>query len=117
MAKIGIVGSRRRKCRDEVVALVDSLPQDTVVISGGCRGVDAWAEEAARARGLEVVVHLPKLPENGDYLEICKAYYARNRLIVEDSDMLYAFVSGDRRGGTENTVKHAVQLGKKIVFM
>lgn len=115
--RFGIVGSRRRSCKPEVIALVGSFPADAVVVSGGCRGVDTWAVEAALARGLKIAVHLPLLPATQDYKESCEAYYARNKRIAEDSDMLYAFVAADRRGGTENTVKHAVRLGKKVVLM
>lgn len=89
-------------------ALVASFPPDTVVVSGGCRGVDSWAEAAARHRGLQVAIHLPDLPETpADYYDTVKAYYARNEKIVLDCDFGYAFVAPDRKGGTENTLRWA----------
>ncbi|MAE81809.1 MAG: hypothetical protein CMB80_03655 [Flammeovirgaceae bacterium] len=113
--KIGIVGSRRRHCKDLVEALVAEFPQGTVVVSGGCRGVDSWAAEAAAKRGLGVIVYAPDLPSgNSPRWEFTKAYFARNKLIAENSDVLYAFVSPDRKGGTENTIKHAKELGRRI---
>ena len=113
--KIGIVGSRRRDCQDLVEALVAEFPKGTVVISGGCKGVDTWAAEAATYQGLSVVVFTPDLPPDGSpHWEFTKAYFARNKLIAENCDVLYAFVAPDRKGGTENTIKHAKKLGKKI---
>ena len=48
--RIGIVGSRRRTDRDAVEACIAELAPDTVVVTGGARGPDRWAEQAARAR-------------------------------------------------------------------
>jgi len=113
--RVGIVGSRRWKDREAVVVLVNELPADSVVISGGCRGVDTWAATAARSRRLEVAEYLPDLPPSGSPIwAFTKAYHARNRQIVENSDVIFAFVAPDRRGGTENTIKHARELGVRV---
>ncbi len=110
--RVGIVGSRRWQNREMVEALVNDLPLDSVIVSGGCRGVDSWAASAAHSRGLEVVEHLPCLPAGGGPRWVyTQAYHARNLKIVEDSDIIYAFVAADRKGGTENTIKHAQKLG------
>lgn len=118
---IGIVGSRRRTDRQSVIDLVNSLPEDSVVISGGCRGVDTWAKEAALNRGLQYKEFSPQWPKpynpNMSYFEQCEVFYARNRQIAEASDTIYAFVSSDRKGGTENTIKHAEELGKQVVIL
>ena len=118
--RVAIVGSRRRTDRESVEHLVDSLPEDTVIVSGGCRGVDTWAKEAAEARDLEVVEHLPQWPRpyrKMSYFEMVEVFYARNRRIVEDAEVVYAFVAPDRTGGTENTIKHAKELGVKVVIL
>ena len=113
---VGIVGSRRWKSRATVENLVNTLPADTTVVSGGARGVDSWAVECARKRGLKVVEFLPVFPENVGFSrwEYTKAYYARNRQIAEHSHVVYAFVASDRKGGTENTIKHAKELGVPV---
>jgi hypothetical protein len=94
---VGIVGSRRRQDRVAVIAFVKSLP-DSVVVSGGCpNSVDTWATAAARARGLDVIEHLPR-PDGPGRLAFTKACYARNELIALDSHVLIAFIAPDRVG-------------------
>lgn len=114
---IGIIGSRKRKDLHKVSALVDSLPTNCVVVSGGCKGVDSVAADRAKERGLDVVEFLPLLKQGMSYPEMVQAYYARNKKIAEKSEIIYAFVSEDRKGGTENTIKHAKALGKKIIIL
>jgi hypothetical protein len=53
---VAIVGSRNFPHKHWVDAFVDRLQPDTVVISGGAKGVDTWAEKAARKRGLNVKI-------------------------------------------------------------
>ena len=112
---VGIVGSRRWKSRAAVETLVNTLSPNTTVVSGGARGVDSWAAEFARKRGLKVIEFLPDLPSNGNpRWEYTKAYNARNRQIAEHSHVVYAFVAPDRKGGTENTIKYAEDLGVPV---
>ena len=113
--RVGVIGSRRWKDRRSVEELVKHFPQGTVVISGGCRGVDSWATETATHSGLEVVEHLPEMPDAGSpRWKFTKAYHNRNRKIAEDVDVLFAFVAPDRRGGTEYTIKHAMKIGVRV---
>ena len=112
---VGIVGSRRWKNRAAIESLVKTFPPNTTVVSGGARGVDSWAVEYARKCGLKVKEFLPDLPMNGNpRWEYTKAYHARNRQIAEHSHVVYAFVAPDRKGGTENTIKHAEDLGVPV---
>jgi predicted Rossmann fold nucleotide-binding protein DprA/Smf involved in DNA uptake len=112
--RYGIVGSRKRLDRYIVEAFVHCLPKESVVVSGGCKGIDTWAVDAAIKNGLQTKVFLPLLIDNMSYGEMCEAYYARNRQIVEDCDILIAFVSHDRKGGTEYTVNYALAAGKPV---
>ena len=117
MDRVGIIGSRRFKLKGSIKSLVKSLPKTSTVVSGGCKGVDTWAESAAKDRGLDTLIFLPLLPPKGSpRYEFTKAYYARNKLIVENSDIIHAFVSIDRIGGTENTIKHAKKLNIPVVI-
>jgi len=113
--KVGIVGSRRRKDYWKIWELVELLPRDTVIVSGGCKGPDKWATEHAKTRGRKIIEFLPDLPPNGSpRYEFTKAYHARNKQIAENVDVLYAFVAPDRKGGTENTIGYAKKLKKEI---
>lgn len=90
------------------------LPAGAVVVSGGCRGVDSWAADAARRRGLQVVEHLPDLDGVRNRGEAAGRYYARNQQIVDDCDRVIAFPSADRSGGTEDAIRRAEKAGKPI---
>jgi predicted Rossmann fold nucleotide-binding protein DprA/Smf involved in DNA uptake len=114
--KYGVVGSRRRSDRESVYKFIDTLSLDDVVISGACRGVDTWAAERARQRGIKVIEHKPDLSKCKTYLDKVYAYYARNKLIAKDCDILIAFVAPDRKGGTENTISYAREFEKKILI-
>jgi YspA, cpYpsA-related SLOG family len=112
--RIGIIGSRSRTDRGTVEACIAELTPDTVVVTGGARGPDHWAEQAARARGLGVVVHKPDLGLASTRWQATKRYYARNQAIVDDSDRIIAFVAPDRTGGTEDTIRRAERAGKPV---
>lgn len=117
--RIAIVGSRRRDCKDEVEKLVDELAvcnKNLVIVSGGCRGVDTWAEDYAKSLGIETDIYLPNLENLLNKIDMIRRYYARNKLIVENSAVIYAFVADDRKGGTENTIWWANKLGKQVVI-
>lgn len=112
--RYGIIGSRKRTDKQSVVNLVNSFSESDIVVSGGCLGPDVWAEKAATAKNLDVKIFLPDLPPKGSpryKYRMIDAFYARNRLIVENSDIIHAFVSHDRSGGTEYTIKYAKKIG------
>jgi predicted Rossmann fold nucleotide-binding protein DprA/Smf involved in DNA uptake len=92
-----------------VRAFVDTLPDDAVVVSGGADGVDDAAATAARARGLEVVEYLPDYKMYNGKL----APLVRNRLIVEDCDVLVAFPA-PWSTGTWHAVRLAKDSGKEV---
>jgi hypothetical protein len=108
--RVGIVGSRNYPSEPTVRSYVRSLPAGTVVVSGGARGVDSWAEDEARRCGLEVVVYKP--------LEVvirsrgfAAAAHHRNQAIAKGCDRLVAFSVGVSRG-TASTIRYARELGR-----
>ena len=107
--RVGVVGSRRRTDCETVEAAMAALAPGTIVITGGARGPDRWAEEAARTRGLEVVVHEADLDGVRVRWQAAERFYARNQRIVDDSEMVIAFVAPDRTGGTEDTIRQAAR--------
>jgi len=118
MHVIGVVGSRRRNTgedRQRVYLTIHHHRQyvggNTMLVSGGCpQGADLFAEEYADMHRLPIIRHLPDRTQLRDDVPARAAYaiiaYARNELIAKDADTLIACVAPDRKGGTENTIKH-----------
>ena len=102
--RVAIVGSRDYGRLDQVRTYIDLLPEFTVILSGGARGVDQCAAEAARERGLEVQEYLPDWKSLGR-----KAGVARNALVVDQADLVVAFWDGKSRG-----TKNAIDLARNM---
>jgi hypothetical protein len=122
--KVGIIGSRRRntlKDRKQVLKIVGNLisvkdSEPFELVSGGClQGADAFAEAAARAYEIPIKVfpvdRSTPILHKGEFAERA---FSRNRQIAEYSTVIVAWVTPDRTGGTENTIKHAHELKKPV---
>ncbi len=107
--KIAVVGSRGYRKLENVRKLVRSFPKDTVLISGGARGVDRTAEDEARKLGLKVIVHVALWHKYGK-----AAGPIRNKLIVDDAEMMHAFWDG-KSPGTRNAIDQAAKKGIPVV--
>ena len=87
----------------------------TEVITGGARGIDTLAFQAAESIGLRNRQFLPdrrKFPGK----QILKAYQERNRQIVDRCDILLAVWDGKSRG-TKNTLSYARKSGKPVFLI
>lgn len=125
--RIGIVGSRRRNTlRDRriVFDIVERLApslfpgQPVTIVSGGCKGPDSFAAEAARFYKLDTKIFpVPTDPPIQDRNDFRERAYARNTLIAEASEDLYALVAPDRKGGTEDTIRKAHALRKNVFLV
>ena len=105
MKKIAIIGSRSFNDYD---FLKNKLKELTItgsdmVVSGGARGADSLAERYAKENGLKTIVHLPNWDEYGK-----SAGFIRNKLIIDDADIVVAFWDGKSRG-----TKHSIDLAEK----
>lgn len=106
--RVAIVGSRKYPDLDAVRRYVETLPKDTIIVSGGAEGVDQSAELAAKACGLNVCIYYPRWDLHGK-----GAGFARNVLIVLNCDRLVAFWDGTSRG-TKHTIDRALAEGLDV---
>lgn len=126
---IGIVGSRRRDTARDLQevrhALISELSNYTdreiIIVSGGCpKGGDRFAEMLAEELDLRTIIHYPdrsSLPNPPHRWDFARINYERNTLIARDSDILIACVASDRKGGTEDTIKKYLKMGKKNLIL
>lgn len=105
---VAIVGSRDYSNLEAVRAYVQSLPKDTVIVSGGARGVDSVAEQEARKCGLKVLIFPAEWEKYGK-----SAGYRRNVDIVTAADQVVAFWDGESRG-TQHSINLARAQGKPL---
>lgn len=121
--KIGIVGSRRRSSLKDRQIVFDILfeawlvrKMNVTVVSGGAKGPDSFGEEWAKMNGKPTIIH--RIPQDlPNKREFTKHAFERNGWIVRDSDVVFALVHPDRKGGTENTIQHCVKQGKKFFLV
>jgi hypothetical protein len=111
--KVAIVGSRDYPDARQVIRYVLDLPPNTIVVSGGARGVDHWAEETARMIDLERIIYRPRVRSYVSYATACKE---RNEKIVETADRVVAFWDG-LSGGTADTISKAKDAEKKLLII
>jgi predicted Rossmann fold nucleotide-binding protein DprA/Smf involved in DNA uptake len=122
--RIGIVGSRRRNSfsdrkivTDIIRKAIDKYGRENVtIVSGGCeKGADAFAKSVTSIYQVNYQEHpIPRDPPVKHLGEFTERAYARNRKIAEDCDVLFALAHPDRTGGTENTISHALELGRRV---
>ena len=106
--RIGIVGSRNFGDLEKVKEYVKSLDKDTIIVSGGAKGVDETAEKMGEELGMKVVLFKPDWKKYGRGAGI-----VRNKEICEYSDMICAFWDGKSKG-TLNTIDTAKKMNMII---
>ena len=107
---------------------IDSLGsglRDITIVTGDCdKGGDHFAKYLANIYKCKLDEKKIKDPETGkemdfknhrwfDWFTMCTIFYDRNEEIVKEPlDYLIALVAPDRKGGTENTIRHFRRLHK-----
>lgn len=125
--KIGITGTRKGMTAWQEKNLIDFLfnnPSFSIeeIHHGDCVGVDEEVCDIARLNGLRTVCHPPedetlRAFTDNDIFHAAKPYFARNRNIVNDCDILLVFPyesSHQYRGGTWYTHDYALKVGKTV---
>ena len=111
--RIAIVGNRDfpQEARGLIYDFIQSLPDDTVVISGGAPGVDKCAEVWAKGRGLATEIYPANWEQYGK-----SAGMIRNREMITACDRVTAFWNGKSRG-TLNSINLGKQMRKPTEVM
>ncbi len=118
--KVAIVGSRDFAWHDTpwdeprtegkqvfIQQVVGRLTQGDYVVTGGAAGADFWAEYFAVHYKVSRIVHEAQWEKYGK-----SAGPIRNRLVVSDADVLFAFYSDKSKSrGTQNCVSQALKSG------
>lgn len=112
---IAVVGSREGITRELVeaklaalTAKLTALGWTPVIVSGGARGVDTFAEDWARAHSFQAIVFRADWHIHGK-----SAGYKRNVDIVNKADIVVAFWDGQSRG-TAHSIKLTRDAGKRL---
>jgi hypothetical protein len=117
--KVAIVGSRdfdwtptenndHTRAKSKLIEfLVVAMESDDYVITGGANGADSHAERFAMRYNVGRIIHCANWQKHGNF-----AGFARNKLIVADADILFAFFT-DRADskGTKHSVDGANKKG------
>jgi hypothetical protein len=107
--RIGVVGSRIFGNYQQLATTLTNMVNDgDSLVSGGAIGADSMAQRYAKDAGMEITIFYP------NYVRLGKgATFARNKAIVEHSDVVVAFYAKGKFqiGGTSNTIYWCKQLG------
>jgi len=117
MKHIGIIGTRRRDTAEAFTKIRDKFfevyEDGDYIVSGGCpKGGDRFAEKIAKDYGIPIIIYYPNWKKHGKAAGI-----VRNGDIAKNSDIIIACVSGDRTGGTEDTLKKFKKEKKTEIYV
>jgi hypothetical protein len=124
--RIGFTGSRdgmtdAQRSQLEWMLAVQSVAGGVEFHHGDCIGSDAEAHDIARQLGYKIVIHPPVNDElrafcKGDVVLEPKEYHARDRDIVDDTDMTFATPRYHSRG-TKYTIGYADEVNKPCLVI
>ena len=89
-------GSREGVPQGDIYKIIENLPSSSLIISGGARGVDTYAAEAARSNNIKVELHYPnwQLGKHAGML--------RNKLMLDSGiDKAYLFIANNSKGSAD----------------
>lgn len=130
--KIGVTGTRSGMNEHQYKELMDEMKmvltessltnQSVEVHHGDCVGVDVEFAEIAKELGFKTICHPPEKNElrafhKSDEIREPKSYFARNRNIVDECDLLIVIPYQDSHqtsGGTWYTHDYAVKKQKPV---
>ena len=102
--RLAVIGSKGFNDYSVLKAILDGIPNIAVIISGAAAGTDTLAARYAGEQQIELLEFPPDYEKFGD-----DAKHQRDRLIVENCDLLIAFWDG-KCEGTKYTLNYAGKL-------
>ena len=106
--RVAIIGSRTFSNPKLLATVMEEYRERiTLIVSGGADGADRLGAKWARKNGIETKIFEP------NHKKYKHAYHHRNRLIVENCDLVVAFWDGHSTG-TEYTIKYAKTMGVPV---
>jgi len=108
--KIAVIGSREFKDKNLIQNMMPEIlrTSNDVLISGGARGVDSWAEAEAKLLGCKCLIFQADWERFGK-----QAGYLRNKEIINIADKVVAFWDGSSKG-TKISIDLAIKAKKPI---
>ena len=123
--KYAVVGSRKFTDYEYLKSVLDKFDDIDCIVSGACKGTDTLSEDYAKENNIPTIIHEADWK---DFSEPCKIKYnqygaynclsglSRNTKIVNDCDILIAFIYG-KSSGTKDSIKKAEKSGKEVIIM
>ena len=108
MEVLGIVGTRNPKIPFEEFCKFLKGYNPDLIVSGGAKGIDSYAEEYARMKAIPVKIFLPEYSKYGK-----SATFIRNQQIIDSATRLIAFPSIESKG-TYDSIRRAERSNKEI---
>jgi len=108
-------GDRNWNSWKPIEEVIDSFPEDAVIIQGMCRGADKMSRYLALKRGLEVEDYPAKWDKYGK-----AAGVIRNKQMLDEGkpNIVYAFHSDlSKSKGTKNMVEQAIKRGIEVIVV
>ncbi len=108
--KLAVVGNRKGYTKKYVYKELDTynLTDEDFIITGGAKGVDTFAMQYAKERGISLIVYYASL-----IIPIPDRYFSRNFKIAFNCDEMLAF-NKKVHSGTTNSINHALHLNKMV---
>lgn len=107
--RAAIIGSR--SFNDYSLVLETLLEYEnviTIIVSGGAKGADTLGERWAKEKNKEILIFYPDWGKYGK-----SAGFIRNKDIIENSDIVFAFWDGMSKG-TKSSIELSIKLNKEL---
>lgn len=125
--RLGMSGSRNGITKEATKTLRKFLASHDIIEAhhGDCVGADFVFHNEVSLLGIKTVIHPPTNNRlrafcPGDEVRTKKTYLARNRDIIDETDVLIAFPSSFQeitRSGTWSTIRYARSKNKRIFII